>query len=69
VTDDVVKEDIHLTWSKNDEKKIALAEETFNEYVKRGWLAIGEWLGQKKQIFTFNPDCETIVLAPLVMGG
>jgi hypothetical protein len=69
MTEDVVKGDFRLTWSKDDARKIALAEKTFNKYVQKGWLAIGELLGKKKQIFTFHPDFETIVLAPLVMGG
>lgn len=67
--EDILEGELRLTWRKGDAEEIALAEETFKKYIQRGWLAIGEGPGQKKQIFTFNPDLEKIVLAPLVMGG
>lgn len=66
---DIVEGELRLTWRKGDSEEIALAEMTFKEYIKKGWLAIGEESGKKKQIFTFNPDLEVIVLAPLMMGG
>ena len=66
---DSVQDELRLTWRTGDADEIARAEETFQTYLQKGWLAIGEGPGPKKQIFTFNPDLEKIVLAPLVMGG
>jgi hypothetical protein len=66
---EVVEGDLRLTWDKENEAEVALAAKVFTEYTKKGWLAIGEDLGKKAQIFTFNPDLERIVLAPLAMGG
>ena len=61
--------ELRLTWRTGDADEIARAEKTFQTYLQKGWLAIGEGPGPKKQIFTFNPDLEKIVLAPLMMGG
>jgi hypothetical protein len=58
-----------LTWSKDNVEQIALAQKTFNEYLNKGWFAIGEAAGKKTQIFTFNADLEEIVLTQFVMGG
>ena len=66
---DVVEGDLKLTWRKGNAKEIAIAENIFKEYIIKGWLAIGEDSGKKKQIFTFNPDLEKITLTPLFMGG
>ena len=66
---DLVQGELKLTWRTGNADEIARAEETFRAYVQKGWLAIGEGPGPKKQIFAFNPDLEKIVLAPLVMGG
>ena len=66
---DTVEGELRLTWRDGDSEEIALAEKTFKEYIKKGWLAISEGSGKKKQIFTFNPDLEKIVLAPLMIGG
>ena len=66
---DLVQGELRLTWQTGNADEIARAEETFKAYIRKGWLAIGEGPGPKKQIFAFNPDLETIVLAPLVMGG
>ena len=41
----------------------------FREYTHKGWLAIGEVRDKKVQIFSFDPDLERIVLAPIVVGG
>ena len=66
---DIVEGDLRLTWRKENEEEMAFAEKTFKEYLTKGWIAIGEAKGMKKQIFTFNPSLEKIVLAPLMMGG
>ena len=66
---DRVEEDVKITWRKDNIKEIALAEKTFKEYLRKGWLAIGETSGKKTQIFTFDPNFKKIILAPYVMGG
>ena len=65
-SEDITK--LKLSWRKHNSEEITKAETTFNEYIKKGWLAIGEKSGKKKQIFRFNPNLETITLAPLVIG-
>ena len=64
-----VEGDLRLTWRKDNDKEVALAEKTFKEYINKGWLAVSEVLGQKTQIFTFNPDLEKITLSPILVGG
>jgi len=66
---DIVEGELRLTWSKDNLEEVALAEKTFREHIIKGWLAFGETSGEKKQIFTFNPNLEKIVLAPIVEGG
>ena len=66
---DAVEGDLRITWRKNNLEETALAEKTFQEYINRGWIAVGEASGKKMQIFKFNPDLERIVLAPLMVGG
>lgn len=64
-----VQEVLRITWRDENTDEVALAEEAFKEYINKGWLAIGEASGRKKQIFTFDPNLEKITLVPLVMGG
>ena len=66
---DIVEGDLKFSWRKDNAEEIALVEHIFKEYLNKGWLAIGEGSGKKKQIFTFNPDLEKITLTPLFMGG
>jgi len=48
---------------------VELARETFAEYLVKGYIAFAESSKGKRQIFTFDPELEKIVLAPLVEGG
>lgn len=66
---DEINGGLNLTWRLDNLEEITLAERTFQEYINKGWLAIGESNGEKHQIFTFNPELEKIVLTPLVIGG
>jgi hypothetical protein len=66
---DAVKGALRLTWESDNEAEIAFAEKTFKEYLRKGWVAISETSGEKKQIFTFNPNLEKIILAPIYVGG
>lgn len=66
---DTVDRELRLTWGNNNAQELVLAKKTFDEYINKGWIAIAEVSGKKMQIFTFNPDLETIVLAPLTAGG
>ena len=66
---DVVEGNLTITWRKENAKETTIAETTFNEYINKGWIAIGQSNGKKKQIFTFNPDLDQIVLAPILVGG
>ena len=63
-----IEGELRLIWQKGNAEE-ARAAETFKEYVSRGWLAVGEASGIKKQIFAFNPSFDRIVLSPLMVGG
>jgi len=56
-------------WDKSCPEDIRKAEKVFQEYVQKGWLATGEMDGRKKQIFSFDPSLERIVLFPVILGG
>lgn len=66
---DAVEGELRLIWSNNNAQELDLAQKTFDEYINKGWIAVAEVSGKKMQIFTFNPDLETIVLSPLTAGG
>lgn len=66
---EVIEGEIKLNWSKDNVEEVTRAEQTFKEYVGKGWLAIGEVMGKEIQIFAFNPDLDKIVLLPLNLGG
>ena len=58
-----------MSWAKNSPEEVRRAKDTFREYVEKGWLATGEIDGRRKQIFSFDPNLERIVLFPLILGG
>ncbi len=64
-----IEGELRLTWSRGDAGEEMCAERTFKEYVGRGWLAIGEAEGKKRQIFDFDPSLEKITLSPIMVGG
>jgi hypothetical protein len=66
---DIVQGEFRVIWRTHNEKEIRFAENTFREYINKGWVAIGEVAGKKKQIFNFDPKLDQILLAPLVVGG
>ncbi len=66
---DTVEGELRLTWSNNNAQELDLAKKTFDEYINKGWIAVAEVSRKKMQIFTFNPNLETIVLSPLTTGG
>ena len=66
---DRVQGEFRVIWRTDNKKEVRYAEKTFIEYVNKGWIAIGDVAGKKKQIFNFDPKLDTILLAPLVVGG
>ena len=60
---------LQLFWSKHDMKQVAIAEKAFEEYTVKGWIAISEISGRRRQIFRFDPNLDEILLAPIVVGG
>jgi hypothetical protein len=66
---DCVQGEFRVIWRTDNKKEVCYAEKTFIEYVNKGWIAIGQVAGKKKQIFNFDPNLDTILLAPLVVGG
>lgn len=69
VYSDRIEGELRLIWQKGNAEEEARASATFKEYVSRGWLAVGETSGVKKQIFAFNPNLDRIVLSPVMVGG
>lgn len=66
---DIVQGDFRVIWRNDKVEEILFAEKTFKEYINKGWIAIGEVAGKKKQIFNFDPHLDKILLAPLMVGG
>jgi len=58
-----------MSWDKYCPEEVIRAKETFREYVEKGWLATGEIDGKRKQIFSFDPNLDKIVLFPVILGG
>ena len=59
-----------LTWNEKSTGEIDAAEKTFNEYVRKGWLAFKLTAdNKKKQIFAFDTSANQIHLIRLVEGG
>ena len=51
---DIVKEEISLTWHKGNAEETAEAAKVFQEYIDKGWTAIGE-VGQKETDIQVRP--------------
>ena len=66
---DIVQGEFRVIWRNDKVEEILFAEKTFKEYITKGWIAIGEVAGKKKQIFNFDPNLDKILLAPLMVGG
>ena len=56
IVEDIVQEDLRVTWNKENVEEMVFAENIFSEYIHQGWIAIGEVSGKNKQSFTFDPD-------------
>ena len=69
VAGEVVEGEFEMYWDKSSAEDVRRAEDTFQEYVQKGWLATGEVDGRRRQIFRFDPDLEKIVLFPVILGG
>jgi len=66
---DVIGEEVKVIWRKDDPEEVERAAEVFRRYVLEGWIAFTERNGRKTQIFTFDPDLDEIVIAPIMFGG
>jgi len=61
---------ITLSWNKENPQETARAEKTFNEYIRKGYLAFTTINKNiKMQVFSFNPEWEKIQLMPIMEGG
>jgi hypothetical protein len=66
---DVIQGELRVKWRTERAEEVTFAAETFQQYIVKGWLAIGEQGGTKRQIFTFNPELDRITLSPIMVGG
>jgi len=66
---DIVQGEFRIIWRNDNVEEVLFAEKTFKEYINKGWIAIGEVAGKKKQIFNFDLNLDKILLAPLMVGG
>jgi len=62
-------EEMTVTWDIGNRQEVAYAQEKFREYLADGWMAFSEESRGRRQIFTFNPQLERIVLMPPLGGG
>ena len=62
-------EEMTVTWDIENRREVAYAQEKFCEYLADGWMAFSEEPRGRRQIFTFNPQLERIVLMPPLGGG
>jgi hypothetical protein len=69
VAGEVIEGEFKISWNKNSPEDVRRAKEAFQEYTEKGWLATGESDGRKRQIFSFDPNLEKIVLFPVILGG
>jgi predicted RNA binding protein YcfA (HicA-like mRNA interferase family) len=57
-------------WDKADQVSVKAAEARFNELTRKGYFAARqEPDGSHTQLQTFDPEAETIVLRPQLIGG
>jgi len=66
---DVVGEESKIVWRRDHPEEVERAAEAFRRYMLEGWIAFAERDGRKTQIFTFDPDLDEIVIAPIMLGG
>jgi hypothetical protein len=61
---------ISLTWDSSHSEEVEEARKKFEEHTKKGWIAfVVARDGKKTQVYSFDPEAEKIVLAPIVEGG
>lgn len=57
-------------WDKSDPVSVKEAQARFNELTKRGYFAARQEAdGSHTQLREFDPEAETIVLRPQLIGG
>lgn len=63
--------DTKQVWDKNDQVSIGIARAAFDAARSKGYLAYSvDKKGDKgKQLTAFDPDAESIILAPALAGG
>ena len=66
---EAIEDELKFTWERDHREEIEVAKKAFEEFVARGWLAIGEKDGKMTQIFVFDPTFDRIVLGPIALGG
>ena len=62
-------DEMRVTWHVGDRQEVAQAEKKFCEYLADGWMAFSDEVNGRRQIFTFDPKSERIVLIPPLGGG
>ena len=67
---ETVQGEEELNWIKNNDEQTDKARQMFQKYFMKGWIAYTVTHDNKnKQIFSFSPELEEIVLVPIVSGG
>jgi hypothetical protein len=63
--------DKRIMWDSSAHDEIKEAEETFNEYKKKGYLAyrVNKKGDQGSVIDAFDPSAERIIMQPQMIGG
>ncbi len=66
---EAVEDEVKIAWRRDSPEDVKRAGEAFRRYMLDGWIAFTERDGRKVQIFTFDPDLDEIVIAPIMFGG
>ena len=62
-------DEMDVSWDADNRQEVAYAEKMFLEYLADGWMAFSDEPTGRKQIFSFNPTIERIILMPPLGGG
>jgi hypothetical protein len=66
---DIAKGDYEYTWTPDDAGAVAVAEKEFTAAERRGLVGYQSKDGVDTLTRTFDPDAQTVVLAPRINGG
>jgi hypothetical protein len=61
--------DSETPWDVNDAASVKAAEEIFNTFLNSGFVPVKSINGKLEQTKTFDPDADSIIMHPQLIGG